>query len=317
MAEAPTTSPPGLQYPRLCTLLVANNQGKALDLSAFRIKFSVKRSNAQTPNVADIIVYNLSSSTAILLQQQFTRVVLQAGYQGNYGVIFAGNIKQTIIGRDSGTDTFFRIIAGDGDLAYNFAIVNQTLGPGATFQSQVNAAVSAMAPMGTTAGGNTQVPAGTVLPRGKVLYGNARTYLRGVANSTNQSWSIQDEKIVFVPNNAYLPGTAVVISSETGMIGTPQQTLEGVNVKTLLNPKIQISTRVQLDNKLVARLAINLAVPGTASAIPAPLTTNGVYYVLVVEHTGDTRGVDWYSSLTTIFIDPTTPVQSAAGVGFD
>lgn len=309
---------PTLQYLRACTLLVSTAQGQALDLSAFRIKFSVKRSNADTPNVADIRVYNLTPQTELQIQQQFTRVVLQAGYEGNYGVIFAGTIKQTIIGRESATDTFIEIIAGDGDLAYNFAVVSTTLAKGSTPQSQVNAAVGAMAPMGTTAGGNTVVPATTLLPRGKVMYGNARTYLRNVAKTTGTDWSIQNEKVVFVPTNSYLPGQAVVINSKTGMIGTPQQTLQGVNVKTLLNPNIQIATRIQLNNASIQKLAINLSVPGSAAAIPAPLTTDGVYFVLVVDHTGDTRGVEWYSSLVCIYIDPTLPgIQTAVGVAFD
>lgn len=309
---------PTLQYLRACTLLVADNQGNALDLSQFRIKFSVKRTNAQTPNVADIIVYNLAQQTQLQIQQQFTRVVLQAGYEGNYGVVFAGNIKQTILGRESATDTFTRFIAGDGDLAYNFAIVNTSLAKGSNPNTQINTAVSAMQPMGTSGGGNAKVASTTALPRGKVLYGNARTYLRNIARSTNTGWSIQDEKVQFVPNNSYLPRTAVVINSNTGMIGTPQQTLQGVNVKCLLNPYIQIATRVQLDNNTIARIALNLSVPGSVAAIPAPLTTDGVYFVLAVDHSGDTRGVDWYSSLVCIYIDPTLPgIQTAVGVPFD
>jgi hypothetical protein len=318
MALLPLNTNTQLQYLRSCTLLVSNNQGQALDLSNFRIKFSVKRSNAMTPNVADIKVFNLSQQTQLQIQKEFTRVVLQAGYEGNAGVIFAGSIKQTIIGRESATDTFIEIIAGDGDLAYNFAVVSQSLAKGSTPQTQVNAAVAAMAPMGTTAGGNTVVPATQVLPRGKVMFGNARTYLRNVAQSQNQNWSIQNEKVVFVPQDAYLPGTVVVLNSQTGMVGTPQQTLQGVNVKALLNPQIQIATRVQLDNATIQKLAIDLSVPGSAAAIPAPLTTDGVYFVLVVDHTGDTRGVEWYSSLVCIYIDPTLPgIQTAVGVVFD
>lgn len=311
------TADPTLQYDRACTLLVSDRQGRALDLSEFRIRFSVKRTNAMTPNVADIKIYNLSTQTQLQIQKQFTRVVLQAGYQGNYGVIFAGSIKQTIIGRESATDTFIELLAGDGDLAYNFAIVNSTLAKGSLPQDQIDAAVRSMTPMGTTAGGNTKVASGTRLYRGKALYGNARTYLRDVAQSTASSWSIQNEKVVFVPKNTYLPGTAVVLNSKTGMIGTPQQTLQGVNVKALLNPNFQISTRVKLDNRTIQRIALDLSSPGSASEIPAPLTSDGVYFALVINHTGDTRGIDWYSDLVCVYIDPTLPNgNSAVGVTF-
>ncbi len=100
------------------------------------------------------------------------------------------------------------------------------------------------------------------------------------------------------------------------MIGTPQQTNEGVNVKCLLNPNIKIASRVEIDNRSIERFKINLSVPNSAANIPAPLTADGVYYVLVVEHTGDTRGVPWYSSLICLNIDVTTNPINSVQVGY-
>jgi hypothetical protein len=304
-----------LQYLRTCSLIVSGKDQNGLDLSKLRIKFSVKRSDTMTPNVADIRVYNVEEQTAILIRKEFTKVVLQAGYESNYGVIFQGNIKQVIIGRESATDTFIDIIAGDGDRAYNFAVVNTTIAAGATQTDQVNAAVGAMTPQGVTAGHIGDMPT-EQLPRGKVMYGNARNYLRDVAQSTQKSWSIQDEKVTFVPVKSYLPGERVVLTSKTGMIGTPQQTNEGVNVKCLLNPMIKIGGRIQIDNASIARFKINLSQPNSAANIPAPLTADGVYYVLVAEHTGDTRGVEWYTSMICLNIDVTTNPINSVSVGY-
>jgi hypothetical protein len=298
------------QFLRTCSLVVFGTDLNGLDLSQLRIKFSVKRSDTMTPNTADIRVYNLEEKTALQIQKEFKRVILQAGYPGNFGVIFQGNIKQVIIGRESATDTFIDIVAGDGDRAYNFAIINQTIAAGASASDQVAAATNAMTPKGVTAGHLGEMPT-EKLPRGKVMYGNARTYLRDVAQSSNKSWSIQDEKITFVSKKSYLPGERVVLTSKTGMVGTPQQTNEGVNVKCLLNPNIRIATRIQIDNKSIERYKINLAVPNSAANIPAPLTADGVYYVLVIEHSGDTRAVDWYSTMICLNMDVTTnPINS-------
>lgn len=303
------------QYLRACTLIVYGTNREGLDLSQLHIKFTVKRSDTMTPNVADIRVYNLDQDTAIRIRKEFTRVILQGGYQGNEGVIFQGNIKQVILGRESATDTFIDIVAGDGDRAYNFAIVNTTLAKGSTQADQVNAAVNAMVPKGVTAGQLGTLP-DNKLPRGKVMYGNSRTYLRDAAQTTQHSWSIQDEKVTFVAKKAYLPGTRVVLTSKTGMIGTPQQTNEGVNVKCLLNPNIKIATRIQIDNASIAQYKINLSVPNSPANIPAPLTADGVYYVLVVEHTGDNRGIDWYSTLICLNIDVTTNPINSVQVGY-
>lgn len=298
------------QYLRACSLIVFGRDQKGLDLSELRIKFSVKRSDTMTPNTADIRVYNLDLQTAIKIRKEFTRVILQAGYQGNFGVIFQGNIKQVILGRESATDTFIDIVAGDGDRAYNFAVVNSTVAAGCTQADQITTAVGAMKPKGVSAGhvGDTTP---VQLPRGKVMYGNARNYLRSVAQTTQSTWSIQDEKVTFVSKKAYLPGERVIITSKSGMIGTPQQTNEGVNVKTLLNPNIKISSRIQIDNASIELVKINLSVPNSAANIPAPVTADGVYYVLVAEHTGDTRGIEWYTNLICLNIDVTSnPLNS-------
>lgn len=303
------------QYIRTIKLIVSDAAGSGLDLSQLRIKFNVKRSDTVTPNMADIRVYNLDRQTAIKIREEFKSVILQAGYEGNYGVIFKGNIKQVIIGRESATDTFIDIVAGDGDRAYNFAIVNTSLAAGATQADQVNVSIQSMNGRGVSQGYLPTLPSAK-LPRGKVMYGNARHYLSDVAGNTDNAWSIQDEKVNFVPLKSYIPGEAVFLTSKTGMIGTPQQTNEGVNVKCLLNPMIKIGGRIRIDNDSVERLKINLSVPNSPANIPAPLTADGTYYVLVVEHKGDTRGVDWYSTMICLNIDVTSNPINSVQIGY-
>lgn len=304
------------QFLRAFTLIVTNRSGNGLDLSQFRVKFSVKRSSAQTPNAADIRVYNLSQDAAIRIRSEFKQVILQAGYEGNFGTIFKGNIKQVIIGRESATDTFIDIIAGDGDTWYNYAIVNKTIAADSNQQDQVNACVASGAALGVTAGGNTLVGNTPKLPRGKVMFGNTRDYLRNAAQTSNNNWSVQNEQIVFVPKTSYLPGQAVEITSKTGMIGTPEQTNEGVNVKCLINPQIPVSGRIKLNNYTVQLLKLNLTLtPGSQTNTAAPLSSNGVYFVLALEHSGDTRGVEWYTKIICLYVDSTTVFLNSVGNG--
>src|SRR5271154_1706804 len=111
---APPNNPTVVQqFGRQFSLLVSNTQGQTIDLSQFRVKFQTKKSIYQTPNVADILVYNLASSTNTFIKQEFTQVLIQAGYPGNFGTIFKGNIMQAIIGRENGTDTFINLLCGD------------------------------------------------------------------------------------------------------------------------------------------------------------------------------------------------------------
>jgi len=304
------------QFGRVCTLLVSDKKGKAFDLSALRIKFAVKKSGVMTPNVADIRVYNLDLDLAGKIKKEFTRVILQAGYVGNYGVIFKGNVKWSALGRESATDTFLDLVAGDGDQAYNFSIVNKTIAAGSSPNDQLNAALTAMNANGVGQNYVGALPA-SKLPRGKVMYGNSRDYIKNLADSHGSTWSIQDEQVVFISQGTYLPGTAVVLTSKTGMIGTPEQTVEGINCKCLLNPKLKCHGRVKLDNKSVAKYKINPLVLGSPANTPVPITADGMYYISVAEHSGDTRGVEWYTNLVCLHIDiSSNPLNSVrAGYG--
>jgi hypothetical protein len=306
----PTTD----QFGRVCTLFVSTAAGDAIDLSQLRIKFSIKRSDTMTPNSADIRIYNLDLDFAAVIKREFTQVVLQAGYQSNFGVIFKGNIKQVILGRENETDTFIDIIAGDGDQAYNFAIVNTTLAAGSSLSHHIAAASGPMKALNVTPGYTGALPEAT-LPRGKVMYGNSRDHLQKITSSSGFGWNIQDEKINIVKRSTYLPGTVTILTSKTGLIGTPQQTNIGVNCKCLINPNIKINGRIQINNASVELLKINLSVPGSADNVPAPVADDGVYSVMVVQHTGDTRGIPWYSEIVALSVLVTSNPLNAITVG--
>jgi len=295
-----------LQYIRRCNLLVAGASGEGLDLSGLRISFKVKKSDAQTPNTAEIRVYNLAESTAKQIREEFKTITLQAGYEANFGIIFAGNIKQVRFGRESGTDTYIDIAAGDGDDAYNYAVVNTTLAAGATQANQIQAAAGALSERGV--GQGFIADTGTQsLARGKVMYGMARDYLRQSAEASETTWSVQDGKLQFVKLTEVLPNQAVLLNSKTGLVGTPELTNEGLKARCLLNPLLKIAVRVKIDEADVAEAKLPSSGKDSPANAGASVAQDGIYRLLVVEHSGDTFGNDWYSDLVCLSADPTAP----------
>lgn len=280
-----------LQYRRRCDLVIASDSGEGLNVSPLRISFSVKKSDAQTPNEATIRIHNLAGDTAKRLKQEFTRVLLQAGYDSNYGTIFNGTIKQLTFGKQ-GADTFVDIEAADGDEAINFAVVSTTLAAGSTQRQQIAACSTAMAGMGVQEGYIGGNLADQRLPRGKVMYGNARDYLRSSAQSTGTTWSVQDGKLQFVPLGGLLPSQAVVLNSKTGLLGAPRQDIDGLTADCLLNPLLQIGGLVKIDEAAVV-----------GKDKPHLTYADGTYRLLTVEHTGDTRGNEWRSGITCLDVD--------------
>ncbi|MBY4751898.1 phage protein [Burkholderia dolosa] len=289
--------------------LVIGNDSDALDFSDLRFSFDIRRGDIQTPNSARIRIFNVSDDTAQRIQGEFTRVVLQAGYEnGPYGVIFDGTVKQVRRGRYSPTETVVDVTAASGDMWYNHAVVSTTLAAGSTYMDHVQAAIATMKPYGLTVGYLPEFDA-KPLPRGKVVFGMARDVLRNAALNLNADWSIQDTQFQMVPQNSYIPGEALVLTAETGMIGLPTQDQNGITVKCLLNPNARISGLVKIDNKSIQRAEYSLTVSNNAVESNlniqryGRLNNDGVYKILVAEHEGDTRDNPWYTTLTCIDVD--------------
>lgn len=284
-----------LQYKRTCNLIVSDDSGSGLDLSNLTINFAVKKTDGQSPNTATMRVYNLSDDTAKKIQKEFTRVVLQAGYEKNHGIIFDGNVKGVTLGRENVVDSYLDIQAADGDEGYNFAVVNATLSAGATQRDQIKASAKAMQQFGLAEGHTDAATDTPPLSRGKVMYGNARKYMRQSAQTAGCSWSIQNGKVQVVALGGVLPNTAVQLNSKSGLIGTPEQTSDGIKFRCLINPAIVVGGAIQINERDIqqAKLDDNPQAGGEKKE-PVEITADGFYRVVSMDIAGNSRGNDWY-----------------------
>lgn len=293
------------QYIRKASLIVGNEKGEGLDLSRFRIRFETRQWDTQTPNTCSIRVYNLSDETANQIQKEFTKVELKAGYEGNFGTIFVGTVKQFRRGRESPVDTYLDLFLGDGDVAYNWGYVNISLAAGSTSRDVLLAVMRVLEQHGITMGYVPEFPE-IRMPRGRVFSGMCRDVLRTLADTVGMTWSIQSGRLQFVPKQGYIPGDAVVLTSNTGLIGMPEQTQDGIYARCLLNPNLRVSGQVQINNSSVQQAQISLAYGADPRNFQiADVSKDGFYRLLVVEHIGDTRGQDWYSNLVCVALDST------------
>lgn len=288
--------------------LVVSAGAEGIDLSALRFSFKTRQWDLQTPGRLEARVYNLADDTANRIQKEFTRIVLQAGYEaGEFGTIFDGTIVQVRRGRENPTDTYVDITASDGDAGYVFGVVNATMAKGSSFRDRAEALRRAM---GIEADHIADLPQQS-LPRGRVFYGMARDHMRDLAFSTDTEWSVQKGRLQIVERGGYLPGEAVVLTSATGMIGLPEQTQDGIRVRSLLNPMIRPGGRVRIDNASIQQAGLQLSITqgaASANAFLPRIAEDGFYRTIVAEHAGDTRGQDWYSDLVCIALaDQVTP----------
>ena len=245
-------------------------------------------------------IWNPSPSTIAQFQnKEFTKIDFSAGYQDNVGLIFSGDIKQTINGHENATDTYIDLFCADSDRGYNQGRVSTTLAAGHTPQDRVNAAVQGMSQFGVSLGLVNVDLSQPKFPRGIPLVGMARDVLRSVALSAGATWSIQQGQVHIVDQRKPVTGNSITLTAETGLIGWPKQTADGIEVTSLLNPALQPHVNITLDPSQIIAAQQNINVNSPSSAQQNVELDNqalgaGTYNIFHIDRQGDTRGAEWY-----------------------
>ncbi|QWA12780.1 hypothetical protein GTU79_08855 [Sodalis ligni] len=324
-------------------LILTDDTGNGILLSELKVTFDIEWNDVKWPSTAIVKVYNLSHETQNrIMQREFSIMKVIAGYDGiapdvsasevgkvknitaaqvgqingaNYGVIYSGDIRFTVTGKENITDTYVMISASDGLEAFTSAFISQTISKGYTVKDIYNVLMKALAPYGITAGLAPEFPT-TVFPRGKTLHGMVRDYLDNVAQQCGARWQFAYGKIDMLTKDM-VSHQAVVLNADNGLVGMPQQTIGGgVNVKCFINPNIRLNGLIQLDQASVYRAQLspdlvnrsgviaennvngNLVTTGLAQREnPASIATDGVYLVRYISYMGDTRGQNWYMDM--------------------
>lgn len=309
------------QWIRNCSIVVADAAGRGIEFGQLRIVFRVVHEVAtESPKSLMLRAFNVAPNTAkVLGAKEFDRVILKVGYgNGNAALatIFEGDIKQTRTGRMNATDTYVDILGASSDVAYNYGFISKSLAAGYSQEDANNAIAAVFGEYNIQKGNATGFQSGNA-PRGRVMWGLARQYARDLAYTNNTTWGLADGQYDQVPVAEAIPDEAIVVTSSTGMIGTPQQTTDGIVVRTLLNPAIKGNRLIKLDNKSIQEFQLS---PGYAIPpyIP-PKNNDGTYKVIFVDHTGDTRGQEWYSEFVCTSIDASAAPSNAVirAVGYN
>lgn len=300
--------------------VIIGKKGTGLLVENLRVHFEVAKTVESAPNVAIIKIYNLHPDNEAKIKNEFDELLLNAGYEGAMQLVFRGNIKHVYRYRE-GNDYITEIEAGDGDKDFRKAVMNETLAAGTTTAQLVDRAVGTFKGTGGTTKGTVQVTERARI-RGKVISGNTRDVLHDVARETGANWSIQDGQLTIVGANSVLPGEAIVIRADTGMLGAPEINDKGIVVKCLMNPALKVNGAIMLDNNGIKAKRVKaqaLATKREKQETNAPLgrenaelvrlDPDGVYKVLKLTHKGDNRGQDWVSEIECIGLDQPIPAS--------
>jgi len=301
-------------YGRKYQILVVKSDGTALDVSNLRCTFRIEKTYHSVANYSEITIYNLSAETEGTIINEYNRVIVNAGYQGTdandnpkqYGKIFDGNIIQVLRDKDdNNVDYRLTLHCGDGDNFLNSNFIKMTMNAGATHRQAIEN-IATVATVPTEIGKITPDLNPITLPRGKVFFGAPKKYLREIASDNNASFWVDNGEI-YIGKTTDTAGQAIVITPETGLIGTPQMVQDGIIIKMLLNANIGLMSMIKLDNSNIRQIKQQIG------QVPVMLDQDGQYQAYKIVHEGDTRGQNWYTQITGVSRYGKIPIMLATG----
>lgn len=249
-------------FGRTAALTVGVGSGEALRITELDFNFSVTKSLDRSPNTAEIQIFNLAPwSRARLEQTERQRLELVAGYvtEGGTSTIFAGD-KRKASSRREGVDIITTIEAGDGERAARSRRINRSFGPGTTLANVLKALGSEFGGPNGIGLGNLPALADTLdfegqgaeFPEGTVVSGNALDEMRGLVTAAGAELTIQDQNFQVLRRGQPLPGEAVVLRADTGLIESPSVDSEGlVTARSLIIPGIFPGRQVEIESRSV------------------------------------------------------------------
>ncbi|MBF1261065.1 MAG: hypothetical protein HXM39_07195 [Lachnoanaerobaculum sp.] len=237
-------------FDRQATLQIGGKLYKSDDID---IEFNVPFSTENEPDVSEISIYNLSP-TSIVTIKKGTKVILNAGYGKNIGMLISGvvaSFKTTIETVDKKTTMKVATALN----AWKEIKVHKTYAKGTTTKDILN---DLIANFGVTVADMSLVK-NVTYKKGKTISGKLKDVVKRLVKESDSKFYMDKDRAYV---RAFNKGTqsGFVLSGATGLIGSPEPaeikegqkiTRQGWKVKCLLNHNIFTDSIIVLDSKLV------------------------------------------------------------------
>lgn len=299
------------------TIQIDKAKTKALDLSEFRCVFQVSQAVVDQPKAAQVFIYNLSDKTMNILagtdsQKKDTTLILECSYgDDQLQTIFKGRVFQYRRGRDNPTDTWLCVLAISGDKVKNDSIINTSVAAGTTIDGVSKAVIAEAEKAGVTIG-ETATLSDQAYPRGRALFGSTDLFLAKIGKENNIVFDLSDDVLQSYIQDGFSSEPIFELTATSGMVGLPELTSEGLNVKCLINPKLKRMGRIKVDMTNLQTQQYDIAygseqVDQVYKNAKTATNAQGIFVIQAIEHDGDTRGNDWYTSMVCTALGAAVP----------
>lgn len=282
-------------FDRRAEVIVAPIDGTpGIDVSGLRVTFRVEKTSTSEPNTATVSIYNLAEFSRGRIKAKDQAVIVRAGYIDLVEQVCAGVIKRVEHRRD-GVDIVTELALKDGGQDLLEPEVRKSYAAGT---SRLRILEDILSAMPHTSRGKVLASGVSGSISGKLSFSTtAKLALDRLARAWDFEWSIQDGALqVLDPEGTLEPvELAVVLSPQTGLIGSPARTgQEG-------RRKSKSKSRKQRPGAKFQSLLMPSIRPGRYVLLRSDFVS-GAFKVQSVEHTGDTHGVDWTTEVEAIQI---------------
>lgn len=230
-----------------------NSSGdNTVNLTGHRVSVKVLKAGTSAAEIAQVHIYgmakNLMDKITTLGMNPYspnlkkTSMTIEAGEKGKKpGIVFIGAIFSAFSDYNSAPDVTFNIEA-QTNYFDSVAVVDPASFKGPTdVEVMLNSLAAQMNLKPENSGVKVTLPS-------SYYYGSPRQQAIKIAQDANISIAFDLDKLAFWPKGQARNGTAPLVSKNTGMVGYPTYTNQGILLKTLYNPAIVFGSAIKVES---------------------------------------------------------------------
>jgi hypothetical protein len=309
-----------LQFNRKVIVQIGQTGQQGLQIRNLRTTFKITKTlRSDSFNTATVIIYNLNKESRGFIdsldidneKNKSNLITVQAGYDTLEKLIFIGNITLVTI-ETKRPDVITTIEAMDGKLAMNQLRIGTGNIPAFTYGKKTSAKrilKDIIKISGVDSHYNDSIVPDRLYENGFAFVGMGKVLLDNVCNYLGLIWSIQNNTLKLIASGSSDGITVVSLSSSSGLIDSPDKintdskeftkkernTISGKET-TVLGKKVL--KKIGGGWKIRALLQPSIE-PGNVIMVASDEIPDGSKFrVIEIEHSGDTYGQDWMSTIT-------------------
>ncbi|MFZ2387380.1 MAG: hypothetical protein WAW69_06200 [Polaromonas sp.] len=228
------------------------DRGDDVTLTGLRVSAQMVDYNGDAQGTLQLRIFGLTLETAnqltaigpVMEERRNNRITVTAGEDGGaMATVYQGTIDSAFGDFNGAPDVVFNVVA----LAAAFEAVKAV--PARDYGGGVDAAVI-MADLAKTMGMVFENNGVSVILTDRTYNGTALEQVKECARDARINYTIEMGKLAIWPKRGYRAGEPVKVSPETGMVGYPSFSSQGIVLTTLFNPDVRLGGRVSVTSEL-------------------------------------------------------------------